>query len=99
MKGTFPVLSTCLIIRHLMKAVPTWAGPDSMCPSLPQEGQKLFHTCPRGSPEVEGVLRELVGLWEELQRKHQENGAVLREIDKVCGTIWPCRSPRHTETL
>lgn len=29
------------------------------------------------------MLRELGELWEDLQRKHQENGAVLREIDKV----------------
>ncbi|XP_042645744.1 uncharacterized protein LOC116962188 isoform X2 [Tyto alba] len=38
---------------------------------------------PPGSPQVETMLRELGELWEDLQRKHQENGAVLREIDKA----------------
>lgn len=38
---------------------------------------------PPGSLQVEAMLRELGELWEDLQRKHQENGAVLREIDKV----------------
>ncbi|XP_075268888.1 uncharacterized protein LOC142360457 isoform X2 [Opisthocomus hoazin] len=37
----------------------------------------------RGSPQVEAMLRELGELWEDLQRKHRENGAVLREIDKA----------------
>ncbi|XP_068013297.1 spectrin beta chain, non-erythrocytic 1-like isoform X2 [Melanerpes formicivorus] len=36
-----------------------------------------------GNPQVEAMLRELGELWEDLQRKHQENGAVLREIDKA----------------
>lgn len=31
------------------------------------------------------MLRELGELWEDLQRKHQENGIVLQEIDKVHG--------------
>lgn len=31
------------------------------------------------------MLQELGELWEDLQRKHQENGAVLQEIDKVHG--------------
>ncbi|XP_031449755.1 uncharacterized protein LOC116229399 isoform X3 [Phasianus colchicus] len=43
-----------------------------------QEGQEAA-----GSPQVEAMLRELGELWEDLQRKHQENGAVLREIDKA----------------
>ncbi|XP_048792434.1 uncharacterized protein LOC125689410 isoform X4 [Lagopus muta] len=43
-----------------------------------QEGQEKA-----GSPQVEAMLRELGELWEDLQRKHQENGAVLREIDKA----------------
>ncbi|KAM6084870.1 uncharacterized protein LJ206_006794 [Theristicus caerulescens] len=38
---------------------------------------------PPGSPQVEAMLRELGELWEDLQRKHQENGAVLQEIDKA----------------
>ncbi|XP_051469858.1 uncharacterized protein LOC127382371 isoform X2 [Apus apus] len=38
---------------------------------------------PLGSPPVEAMLRELGELWEDLQRKHQENGAVLQEIDKA----------------
>ncbi|XP_019338562.1 uncharacterized protein LOC102559868 isoform X9 [Alligator mississippiensis] len=66
-------------------------GLEAVC----QEGQKLFHTCPRGSPEVEGVLRELVGLWEELQRKHQENGAVLREIDKALQLVGELDRAEH----
>ncbi|XP_032912091.1 spectrin beta chain, non-erythrocytic 2-like isoform X2 [Catharus ustulatus] len=38
---------------------------------------------PPGSPQVEAMLRELGELWEDLQRKHQENGIVLQEIDKA----------------
>ncbi|XP_027590964.2 spectrin beta chain, non-erythrocytic 2-like isoform X2 [Pipra filicauda] len=38
---------------------------------------------PPGSPKVKAMLRELGELWEDLQRKHQENGVVLREIDKA----------------
>ncbi|XP_027743478.1 spectrin beta chain, non-erythrocytic 2-like isoform X2 [Empidonax traillii] len=38
---------------------------------------------PPGSPKVEAMLRELGELWEDLQRKHQENGVVLQEIDKA----------------
>ncbi|OPJ72454.1 calpain-11 isoform B [Patagioenas fasciata monilis] len=38
---------------------------------------------PPGSPQVEAMLRELGELWEDLQRKHQENGTMLREIDKA----------------
>ncbi|XP_048152341.1 uncharacterized protein LOC125322593 isoform X2 [Corvus hawaiiensis] len=38
---------------------------------------------PPGSPQVEAMLRELGQLWEDLQRKHQENGVVLQEIDKA----------------
>ncbi|XP_061326936.1 uncharacterized protein LOC133278342 [Pezoporus flaviventris] len=38
---------------------------------------------PPGSPQVEAMLRELSELWEDLQRKHQENGIVLQEIDKA----------------
>ncbi|XP_050172874.1 spectrin beta chain, non-erythrocytic 5-like isoform X2 [Myiozetetes cayanensis] len=38
---------------------------------------------PPGSPKVEAMLRELGELWEDLQRKHQENGIVLQEIDKA----------------
>ncbi|XP_019405206.1 PREDICTED: uncharacterized protein LOC109319854 isoform X7 [Crocodylus porosus] len=66
-------------------------GLEAVC----QEGQKLLHACPRGSPEVEGVLRELAGLWEELQRKHQENGAVLREIDKALQLVGELDRAEH----
>ncbi|KAJ7404279.1 spectrin beta chain, non-erythrocytic 5-like protein [Willisornis vidua] len=38
---------------------------------------------PPGSPQVEAMLQELSRLWEDLQRKHQENGVVLQEIDKA----------------
>ncbi|XP_067149316.1 spectrin beta chain, non-erythrocytic 1-like isoform X1 [Apteryx mantelli] len=47
------------------------------------EGQKLLGAGARGSPQAEAMLQELGELWEDLQRKHQENGAVLREIDKA----------------
>lgn len=56
-----------------------WTGPSRLLFPLPlQEEQEAA-----GSPQVEAMLRELGELWEDLQRKHQENGAVLREIDKV----------------
>lgn len=42
---------------------------------------------------MEAMLRELGELWEDLQRKHQENGAVLREIDKVSGRRHPHAAP------
>lgn len=42
---------------------------------------------------MEAMLRELGELWEDLQRKHQENGAVLREIDKVSGRHHPHAAP------
>nr|XP_030124450.3 uncharacterized protein LOC105759083 isoform X2 [Taeniopygia guttata] len=38
---------------------------------------------PPRSPRVEAMLRELGELWEDLQRRHQENGIVLQEIDKA----------------
>ncbi|XP_059697402.1 uncharacterized protein LOC132324852 isoform X7 [Haemorhous mexicanus] len=38
---------------------------------------------PPGSPQVEAMLQELGELWEDLQRRHQENGVMLQEIDKA----------------
>ncbi|XP_015477757.1 spectrin beta chain, non-erythrocytic 2-like isoform X17 [Parus major] len=38
---------------------------------------------PPRSPQVEAMLQELGELWEDLQKKHQENGVVLQEIDKA----------------
>ncbi|XP_077638153.1 uncharacterized protein LOC110481690 isoform X1 [Lonchura striata] len=38
---------------------------------------------PPRSPQVEAMLWELGELWEDLQRRHQENGVVLQEIDKA----------------
>lgn len=57
-----------------------------------------------GSPQVETMLRELGELWEDLQRKHQENGAVLQEIDKVHGDrigvgTERCEASAHWATL
>ncbi|KAM7117354.1 uncharacterized protein J5F26_002452 isoform 3-T3 [Ciconia maguari] len=54
---------------------------DSSARAVVLEGPALGG--PPGSPQVEAMLRELGELWEDLQRKHQENGAVLREIDKA----------------
>lgn len=51
---------------------------------------------------MEAMLQELGELWEDLQRKHQENGAVLREIDKVCGaraTVGTGACPDHSSLL
>ena len=59
------------------------AGP--ILTALPASQEGLVPGGPPGSPQVEAMLRELGELWEDLQRKHQENGAVLREIDKVRG--------------
>lgn len=42
---------------------------------------------------MDAMLRELGELWEDLQRKHQENGAVLREIDKVSDRHHPHVAP------
>lgn len=57
----------------------------SILTSLPASQEGPAPGGPPGSPQVEAMLRELGELWEDLQRKHQENGAVLREIDKVRG--------------
>eukprot|EP00075_Anas_platyrhynchos_P020550 XP_027309803.1 spectrin beta chain, non-erythrocytic 5-like [Anas platyrhynchos] len=51
--------------------------------ALAQDVGRVPSTEGAGSPQVEAMLRELGELWEDLQRKHQENGAVLREIDKA----------------
>lgn len=59
---------------------------------VPQEGQTLLCGSHGGRPQVEGVLQELEGLWEELQRRHRENGAALKEIDKVRGAICLCQA-------
>lgn len=53
--------------------------------ALPASQEGPARGRPPGSPQVEAMLRELGELWEDLQRKHQENGVVLQEIDKVRG--------------
>lgn len=58
-------------------------GPILIALPASQEGSPRGR--PPGSPQVETMLRELSELWEDLQRRHQENGVVLQEIDKVCG--------------
>ncbi|XP_073194597.1 uncharacterized protein [Lepidochelys kempii] len=58
-------------------------GNSSSIEALLMEGQTLLCGSHGGRPQVEGILQELEGLWEELQRRHRENGAALREIDKV----------------
>ncbi|XP_067420832.1 uncharacterized protein [Emydura macquarii macquarii] len=58
-------------------------GNSSSIEAVRLEGQKLLCGSHGRRPQVEGVLRELEGLWEELQRRHRENGAVLKEIDKA----------------
>ncbi|XP_040408794.1 uncharacterized protein LOC121067923 isoform X2 [Cygnus olor] len=59
---------------------PPEAQVQDVCRVASTEGQEAAGA---GSPQVEAMLRELGELWEDLQRKHQENGAVLREIDKA----------------
>ncbi|KAM9016133.1 uncharacterized protein PRD47_005122 isoform 1-T1 [Ara ararauna] len=55
---------------------------------------------PPGSPQVEAMLRELSELWEDLQRKHQENGVVLREIDKALRLVGELdRAERWLQTV
>ncbi|XP_053238868.1 uncharacterized protein LOC128410983 isoform X2 [Podarcis raffonei] len=55
---------------------------------LPQQEAHLQDFCQvadgelhRWSPQMEDALEELEDLWEELRRRHQENGVALREID------------------
>nr|XP_034964067.1 uncharacterized protein LOC118081770 isoform X3 [Zootoca vivipara] len=55
---------------------------------LPQQEAQLQDFCQVAegelhswSPQVEDALDELEDLWEELRRRHQENGVALREID------------------
>ncbi|XP_033000442.1 uncharacterized protein LOC117044110 isoform X4 [Lacerta agilis] len=51
---------------------------------LPQQEAHLQDFCQelhRWSPQMEDALGELEDLWEELRRRHQENGVALREID------------------
>ncbi|XP_044300895.1 uncharacterized protein LOC123030759 isoform X1 [Varanus komodoensis] len=45
------------------------------------ELQQLLRADHRWSPQMEDALEELEDLWAELKRRHQENGAALREID------------------
>ncbi|XP_041260089.1 spectrin beta chain, non-erythrocytic 2-like [Onychostruthus taczanowskii] len=50
---------------------------------------------PPGSPQVEAMLRELGELWEDLQRRHQENGVVLQEIDKALRLVGELDQAEH----
>nr|XP_032626289.1 uncharacterized protein LOC116819042 isoform X2 [Chelonoidis abingdonii] len=70
-------------------------GNNSSIEALRLEGQKLLCGSHGGRPQVEGVLQELEGLWAELQRTHRENGAVLREIDKVLQLVGELDGAEH----
>ncbi|XP_039387323.1 uncharacterized protein LOC120401418 isoform X4 [Mauremys reevesii] len=70
-------------------------GNSSSIEALRLEGQKLLCGSHGGRPQVEGVLQELEGLWAELQRMHRENGAVLREIDKVLRLVGELDGAEH----
>ncbi|XP_062829890.1 uncharacterized protein LOC100551915 isoform X2 [Anolis carolinensis] len=60
---------------------PKKAHPQDFCQVADGKLQELLHTDCRWSPQMDNALEELEELWEELKRKHQENGAALREID------------------
>nr|XP_006126579.1 uncharacterized protein LOC102448657 isoform X2 [Pelodiscus sinensis] len=68
---------------------------QDFCQAANVGGQKLLRGSPGGSSQVEGVLQELEGLWEELQRRHQENGAALREIDQVLRLVGELDGAEH----
>nr|XP_023966922.1 uncharacterized protein LOC101953621 isoform X1 [Chrysemys picta bellii] len=70
-------------------------GNSSSIEALRLEGQKLLCGSHGGRPQVEGVLQELEGLWEELQRRHRENGVALREIDKVLRLVGELDGAEH----
>ncbi|XP_062981477.1 spectrin beta chain, non-erythrocytic 5-like [Elgaria multicarinata webbii] len=55
--------------------------PQNFCQVTDGELQQLLRTDHRWSPQMEDALEELEELWAELKRRHQENGAALREID------------------
>ncbi|XP_074845873.1 uncharacterized protein LOC142011008 isoform X2 [Carettochelys insculpta] len=63
--------------------------------AMRREGPKLLCDSQGGSPRVEGALRELERLWEELQRRHRENGAALREIDQVLRLVGELDGAEH----
>ncbi|XP_015272397.1 PREDICTED: uncharacterized protein LOC107115253 [Gekko japonicus] len=54
---------------------------QGFCQTADVELQQLLHTGHRWSPQMEDALEELEDLWADLRRRHQENGAALREID------------------
>ncbi|XP_060610035.2 spectrin beta chain, non-erythrocytic 1-like isoform X2 [Anolis sagrei] len=60
---------------------PKKAHPQDFCQVADGKLQELLHTDHRWSPQIDNALEELEELWEELKRKHQENGAALKEID------------------
>ncbi|XP_043367517.1 spectrin beta chain, non-erythrocytic 5-like isoform X6 [Dermochelys coriacea] len=70
-------------------------GNSSSIEALRLEGQTLLCGSHGRRPQVEGVLQELEGLWEELQRRHRENGAALREIDKVLRLVGELDGAEH----
>ncbi|XP_037751426.1 uncharacterized protein LOC114022359 isoform X2 [Chelonia mydas] len=70
-------------------------GNSSSIEALRLEGQTLLCGSHGGRPQVEGVLQELEGLWEELQRRHRENGAALKEIDKVLRLVGELDGAEH----
>ncbi|XP_053830394.1 spectrin beta chain, non-erythrocytic 2-like isoform X4 [Vidua macroura] len=63
-----------------------WMQQEPLAPSSSTRAVLLEEPArgrPPRSPQVEAMLRELGELWEDLQRRHQENGVVLQEIDKA----------------
>ncbi|XP_042299866.1 uncharacterized protein LOC121917799 isoform X2 [Sceloporus undulatus] len=57
------------------------AHPQDFCQVADGKPQQLLHTDHRWSPKIDNTLMELEELWEELKRKHRENGVALKEID------------------
>ncbi|KAK2531617.1 Capn11 [Columba guinea] len=84
-KNTGPSIPPCSVgdVESLEAAQTQWEllNSSSSPGAVVLEGQAPGG--PPGSPQVEAMLRELGELWEDLQRKHQENGAMLQEIDKA----------------
>ncbi|XP_009282089.1 PREDICTED: uncharacterized protein LOC103902721 [Aptenodytes forsteri] len=80
-----PGVPPCLVgdVESLEAARIQWEPLDASSSARAVLLEGLVPGGPLRSPQVEAMLRELGELWEDLQRKHQENGAVLREIDKA----------------
>ncbi|XP_055672541.1 uncharacterized protein LOC114012550 isoform X1 [Falco peregrinus] len=80
-----PGVPPCLL-GDMESSEAAWTQQEPMNPSSSTRAVLLEGPVPGrppGSPQVDAMLRELGELWEDLQRKHQENGIVLHEIDKA----------------